>query len=313
VCLYPHKAGDGFALVGDIFREDTNPGRKKPFDIRSVMAACADQDHAVLERWAGWREAETAVVWDAHLGGSPVCMLGFESRSLPRPGFAPTDGPEYWTSGTLFPKSSKKVARAINAASGNRPLVILANLSGFDGSPESMRRRQLEYGAEIGRAVVNFRGPIVFVVVSRYHGGAFVVFSKALNEELEVVALEGSHASVIGGAPAAAVVFAREVDARTRKDPRVLSLEAELLAAAESEKRRLRARLAEVSRAVRSEKLGEVADEFDSIHSVERALRVGSLDRILPAAQLRPYLIEAVERGMASCLAREAARAALVS
>ena len=27
----------------------------------------------------------------------------------------------------------------------------------------------------------NFRGPIVFVVISRYHGGAFVVFSKALN------------------------------------------------------------------------------------------------------------------------------------
>ena len=32
-------------------------------------------------------------------------------------------------------------------------------------------------GAEIGRAVVNFDGPIVFCVVSRYHGGAFVVFS----------------------------------------------------------------------------------------------------------------------------------------
>ena len=39
-----------------------------------------------------------------------------------------------------------------------------------------MRRRQLEWGAEIGRAVVNFKGPIVFVVISRYHGGAFVVF-----------------------------------------------------------------------------------------------------------------------------------------
>ncbi len=59
---------------------------------------------------------------------------------------------------------------------------MLANLSGFDGSPESMRGLQLEYGAEIGRAVTNFVGPIVFVVVSRYHGGAFVVFSKALNE-----------------------------------------------------------------------------------------------------------------------------------
>jgi hypothetical protein len=41
-------------------------------------------------------------------------------------------------------RSSKKVARAINVASGNRPLVVLGNLSGFDGSPESMRSLQLE-------------------------------------------------------------------------------------------------------------------------------------------------------------------------
>ena len=60
---------------------------------------------------------------------------------------------------------------------------MLANLAGFDGSPESMREWQLEYGAEIGRAVVNFDGPIVFCVVSRYHGGAFVVFSQRLNAE----------------------------------------------------------------------------------------------------------------------------------
>ena len=46
-----------------------------------------------------------------------------------------------------------------------------------------MRELQLEYGAEIGRAVVNFDGPIVFCVVSRYHGGAFVVFSQRLNDE----------------------------------------------------------------------------------------------------------------------------------
>jgi hypothetical protein len=30
--------------------------------------------------------------------------------------------------------------------------VVLADLSGFDGSPESLRRLQLEYGAEIVRA-----------------------------------------------------------------------------------------------------------------------------------------------------------------
>ena len=124
------------------------------------------------------------------------------------PPTARTSGPP----GTLFPQSSKKTARAINAASGNRPLVVLANLSGFDGSPESLRNIQLEYGAEIGRAIVNFDGPIIFCVVSRYHGGAFVVFSGALNDNMEVIAVEGSFASVIGGAPAAAVVFTRDVE-----------------------------------------------------------------------------------------------------
>ena len=155
------------------------------------MRAVADQDHAPLERWAGMADAETAVVLDAHLGGWPVCLLGIESRPVPRRGFPPTDGPDTYTAGTLFPKSSKKAARAINAASGNRPLVVLANLSGFDGSPDSMRSLQLEYGAEIGRAIVNFDGPIVFCVISRYHGGAFVVFSKALNPRMTVLAVEG--------------------------------------------------------------------------------------------------------------------------
>ena len=165
---FPHGRLDGaeFTTVGDVFSEAANAGRKKPFDIRRIMLAVSDQDHQPLERWAGWRDAEVGVVWDAHVGGYPVCMLGFESRGIARLGFVPTDGPERWTSGTLFPMSSKKVARAVNAASGNRPLLVLANLSGFDGSPESMRRRQLEFGAEIGRAVTNFRGPIVFVVIS---------------------------------------------------------------------------------------------------------------------------------------------------
>jgi acetyl/propionyl-CoA carboxylase alpha subunit/acetyl-CoA carboxylase carboxyltransferase component len=306
VCSSPHARPDpsGFALVGGVFSNATNPGRKRPFNIRSVMAAVADRDHPPLERWTGWRDAEMAVVWDSHLGGYPVCLLGIESRPLARVGFVPTDGPDTWTPGTLFPQSSKKIARAINSASGNRPLVILANLSGFDGSPESMRKLQLEYGAEIGRAIVNFTGPIVFCVISRYHGGAFVVFSKLLNANMEAAALEGAYASVIGGAPAAAVVFAREVDARTRKDPRLLVLEKEISAAGEREQRELRARLPRLLQAIRSEKLGEVAEEFDAVHSVQRALKVGSLDRIVPPTTLRPYLIEALERGMARELER---------
>jgi acetyl-CoA carboxylase carboxyltransferase component len=296
---FPHRSGVGdFATVGDIFSATANPERKKPFDIRSVMRAVTDQDHPVLERWAGMAEADTAVVFDAHLGGHPVTVLGVESHPMPRRGSYPADGPDQWTAGTLFPRSSKKTARAINAASGNRPLVVLANLSGFDGSPDSLRNLQLEYGAEIGRAIVNFDGPIVFCVVSRYHGGAFVVFSGVLNDNMQVLAVEGSYASVIGGAPAAAVVFSREVDKRTAADPRVRDLEAALGSADAVEQARLRAELATVRGAVRSEKLGEVAAEFEAIHNIERARQVGSVHSIIPAAELRPRLIEAVERGM---------------
>ena len=48
-----------------------------------------------------------------------------------------------------------------------------------------------------------------------------------------------------------------------------------------------------------AEKLGEVADEFDHIHDVRRAEEVGSVHRIIPPSELRPYLIDAVERGVA--------------
>jgi acetyl-CoA carboxylase carboxyltransferase component len=300
VRAYPQSkdGAEGFTRTGEIFSDETNPGRKKSFDIRRVMMAAVDQDHTPLERWSGMRAAEMAVVWDAHLGGIPVCLIGIESRPLPRLGFVPADGPDQWCAGTLFPLSSKKVARAINAASNNRPVVVLANLSGFDGSPESMRKLQLEYGAEIGRAVVNFKGPMIFCVISRYHGGAYVVFSRVLNEQLEVVALEGSYASVIGGAPAAAVVFASEVDARARKDPRLQSLNEAIAHADNAEKSRLRTRWDELFKIVHSEKLGEVADEFDRVHSVQRALRVGALHQIIRPATLRPYLIRAVERAV---------------
>jgi acetyl/propionyl-CoA carboxylase alpha subunit/acetyl-CoA carboxylase carboxyltransferase component len=293
---YPHAAADSdFTTVGEIFSAKANPDRKKAFDIRTVMRAVADQDHPVLERWAGMADADTAVAADVHLGGLPVCLLGIESRSVPRRGFPPTDGPDIYTAGTLFPRSSKKAARAINAASGNRPLVVLANLSGFDGSPESMRKLQLEYGAEIGRAIVNFRGPIVFCVISRYHGGAFVVFSKTLNPGMTVLALEGSFASVLGGAPAAAVVFSGEVNARTANDPRVRRIEARVAEASGAGRAALTAGLDEIRSSVRAEKLGEVATEFDRVHNIQRAVEVGSVDAVIRAAELRPRIIEAIE------------------
>ncbi|WP_156520186.1 hypothetical protein, partial [Rhodococcus sp. EPR-157] len=69
---YPHiHPASDFTTVGDIFSSVTNPDRKKPFDIRTVMRAVVDQDHSVLERWADMADADTSVVFDAHLAGIP--------------------------------------------------------------------------------------------------------------------------------------------------------------------------------------------------------------------------------------------------
>jgi acetyl/propionyl-CoA carboxylase alpha subunit/acetyl-CoA carboxylase carboxyltransferase component len=312
VCASPHQqvAGSDFTSVGDVFSAELNGDRKKPFDMRSVMRAVTDRDHVPFERWARWHDAEAVIVWEARVGGFGVCLIGLESRTVPRAGFVPADGPPSWTSGTLFPQSSRKLARAINAASGNRPVVVLANLTGFDGSPESMRKWQLEYGAEIGRAVTNFVGPILFVVVSRYHGGAFVVFSKRLHDNMETAAVTGSFASVIGGAPAAAVVLSRQVSARTDSDPRVVLLREQLSSATGKALAEVHRGLAEVAQAVRAEKLKEVADEFDSIHDIKRALHVGSVDQIITPAQLRPFVIGALERRLAAVPADQGTRPA---
>lgn len=296
VTPYPYEAAgsdNSFETVGEIFDESKNPGRKRPFAMRALMKAVIDQDGGHLERWGSQVGAETAIVWDAHLSGVPITMIGIESQNVPRLGYRPSDGPEDWNGGTLFPLASKKVARALSAASGNRAAVVLANLSGFDGSPESMRKLQLEYGAEIARAVVNFEGPLAFLVVSRYHGGAYVVFSRMLNDNMRAAAVEGSHASVIGGGPAATVVFPREVRARVATDSRVQALRAKVESKPSVE---LRSELERLRQEVLIEKRAEVGAEFDAVHSVQRAKEVGSLESIVDAKNIRPYLAGLIAR-----------------
>ena len=236
---------------------------------------------APLERWARMRDAEAAVVWDAHLGGWPVDRdrhrvapdrpLRPDPRGRPGAVDVRHAVPEVLQEGR---------ARDQRRSAGAGPLVVLANLAGFDGSPESMRQWQLEYGAEIGRAIVNFRGPIVFCVISRYHGGAFVVFSQRLNEGFETIAVEGAHASVIGGSAAAGVVFTRDVHRRDPLATRGSSSSTSGSRRAEgAERQRLRAERASLLETVRSEKMGELAAKFDSIHSIQRAVEVGSVSR----------------------------------
>jgi hypothetical protein len=106
-------------------------------------------------------------------------------------------------------------------------------------------------------------------------------------------------ASVIGGTPAAATVFARDVKQRTDADARVRAARKVVASSAGADAPRLRVALSQVLEQVRSQKLGEVAGEFDAIHTVGRAQRVGSVDRIISARELRPYVVDALVRGMA--------------
>ena len=215
------------------------------------MAAVADLDAPTLERWSGMDGAGGAVVWDTRIDGWAVSMIGIEST--PR-----GSGDDWEASGTLYPMASRKVARALNRASGRRPAVVLANLAGFDGSRSSLLDGQLEHGAELARAVVNFRGPLVVVVIGRFHGGAYVVLNRRLNPELTIVALDGTRVSVIGGSSAAEVVLGREVRAEMERTGN------------------------ERDQAVR-----DVAERFDEVHGVHRALAVGSVDLVVAPAEVR--------------------------
>ena len=75
--------------------------------------------------------------------------------------------------------------------------------------------------------------------------------------------------------------------ARVRTSGCVL-LERRLATASDDERGAVLVELASVRESVRVEKLGEVAAEFDAIHSVQRALEVGSVHRIIPAESLVP-------------------------
>ncbi len=248
---YDGPEDHGWRRVGDILCPGSHPTRTRPFHVAPVMAAVADCDAPRLERWAGMDGASGAVVWDTRIDGWPVSLIGIEST--PR-----GSGDGWEAAGTLYPMAARKVARALTRASGRRPAVVLANLAGFDGSRSSLEGLQLEHGAELARAVVNFRGPLVVVVIGRFHGGAYVVLNRRLNPELRIVALEGTRVSVIGGSSAAEVVLGREVTAEMERSG------------------------ADRSRAVR-----EVADRFDQVHGVHRALEVGSVDLVVSPSEVR--------------------------
>jgi len=122
------------------------------------------------------------------------------------------------------------------------------------------------------------------------------VFSRELNPALRALAVEGAYASVIGGVPAATLVFAREVRTRVAADSRVQALRIRLKG---DPSVGARASFDQLERQVLIEMRAKVAGEFDAIHTVERALQVGSLERIIPARDIRSQLVDLLDQSRA--------------
>ena len=84
-------------------------------------------------------------------------------------------------------------------------------------------------------------------------------------------------------------------DKRTAASPAMKALDEQIASASNGERIRLRAEQAALRSSIRAEKIGEVAAEFDGIHDIHRAVEVGSVDAVIPAARLRPEIIAAIE------------------
>ena len=89
--------------------------------------------------------------------------------------------------------------------------------------------------------------------------------------------------------------FPREVNKRVKADQRVLSLQQDISKSSSETSVKLRQELNALSQEIMLEKRGEVASGFDQIHSVQRAVEVGSLDRVIKAQNLRLRIVEELE------------------
>lgn len=218
----------------------------------------------------------TTIVQEMFIGSLPTLVI-----------FTPT--------GPMTPADADIISRAIFKANRCMPVLIIGSLSGFSSDPLSMENRQLLYGASIIKAIVDHQGPILVANLSKLVGGTFVIFSKQLNPNLRILAIEGSSVRVIGGKTAAKVIFRSRIYSEAEENPEVKRIAA-LLASCTSPRHKIELKNAykKIFRHIVSELEAKEGELFDQIHSVERALKVGAIDEIVPLDRL----FESIQRNL---------------
>ena len=244
------------------------------------------------------RDAEAAVVWDAHLGGWPVGAdrhrvapdrpLRADARR--RPGAVDL--------GHAVPEVARRRSRGRStppAAAGRWwcwRTWRLRRLAGVDAPVAArVRRRDRPRDRQLPRPDRLLRH---LPLPRRRVRGLLAAAERRLRGDRG-----GGRARVgdrrLGGGRRG--VHARRDDA-TRQDPRVAEIDERI---EDGRGRRAPAparRARDAVETVRAEKMGELAAKFDPIHSIQRAVEVGWVSGIVAASDLRPYLVDAIERGM---------------
>ena len=275
------------------------PAASAPFAMRPVMQALIDQDGGWLERWAAMAGAETAIVWDAHLGGHAVCLIGIESRNVPRLGPRANDGPERVDRRHALPAvveegRARPAQRQRRSAGGHprQPLRLrrLARIDAHACSSSTAPRSRARWWSSTARCCSPScrattaaptscsRAPSTSGCYAIALRGLVRVGDRRRRRRDRRVRARGAGARRGGSAPAA------------RRAPRCAP------SATPSARTALRAALERLREEIALEQHGEVARAFDAVHTVERAPAVGSLDRIVAGRRAAPLLDRAARR-----------------
>lgn len=216
--------------------------------------------------------------------------------------------------GPLTPFDSLIIAKAIYKANCRLPVLIIGNLTGFNSDPLSMQNFQLFAGSSIVKAIVDHEGPIIIVNLGCLIGGSYVVFSKQLNPQLRIIALEGARIQVVGGHIATKIIFHSKILNEARK---FIEVSSEALTesvkhhhshsihphkgypgTSEKSIKGYPSRLNEIDkemdfvlRRLVEELEKREAASYDKQHTVERALQLGAIDEIISVENLKEAII----------------------
>jgi acetyl-CoA carboxylase/biotin carboxylase 1 len=282
-----------------------------PYDPRWLITG-RESPHGVLEEgffdkgsWgeilSGW--ANTVVAGRARLGGIPVGVIAVETRTVEL--IIPAD-PANLDSETKvvsqagqvwFPDSSYKTAQAIADFNQEElPLIIFANWRGFSGGMKDMYDQVLKFGSAIVDSLREYNQPIIVYIPpsGELRGGAWAVVDKTINpRHMEMYADPDARAGVLEPEGTVEIRFRQKdlINTMHRCDPTVRSLQCQILAANDANrKRELETQLKE-REAILMAPYHLVALYFADLHDKpQRMLEKGCIDDIVPWSRSRTLI-----------------------